>query len=168
MVCQRFVVSVLSEHPIAAAARISKKMKTEIVRVHQQFDRSFVEQFYEELMIPNFGMHPDELEDIKTMLWALQHPVEYDLSLILIYDAETDALLGGAACEFYPVSRCALLTYIVVSEHARGRGIGTCVICSGGDLTRGAHSGQARTRMFIQRHLVGLSRCAAFIDSVHY
>jgi len=59
------------------------------------------------------------------------------IEVLLLYDRERGAILGGATVELYRTARSSLLTYIAVDREARGRGIGRRLI-------HGAHRALAR------------------------
>eukprot|EP00475_Leptophrys_vorax_P038458 TRINITY_DN678_c0_g1_i1.p1 TRINITY_DN678_c0_g1~~TRINITY_DN678_c0_g1_i1.p1 ORF type:complete len:242 (-),score=88.53 TRINITY_DN678_c0_g1_i1:46-771(-) len=99
----------------------------EIVDLRKNYDQALLAKFYNEAMIPSFGMFTDELEELSVWEGNLTRgdsPDKYKLHVLVIRDkAAPDVILGGVATEFYPKSGCALLTYIVTSPAARGKGV---------------------------------------------
>jgi hypothetical protein len=93
------------------------------------FDKSndeLVEKFYNELLIPNFGLFPDELDSLDNFKLALASEFQYTLNIILLFD--DDILVAGCSYEFYPKSKCSLLTYIAVSKNHQGLGLSKTLI----------------------------------------
>jgi GNAT superfamily N-acetyltransferase len=105
----------------------SSKSDMEIVDLRKQYDKDLLAKFYNECMIPSFGMFADELEDLSVWegnITREEIPDRYKLHVLVIREKSApDVLLGGVATEFYPKSGCALLTYIVTSPAARGKGV---------------------------------------------
>ena len=85
-----------------------------------------IEKFYNELLIPNFGIFPDELDSLENFKLALDSKFQYQLNIILLFDDET--LVAGCSYEFYPKSKCSLLTYIAVSKNHQGLGLSKILI----------------------------------------
>ncbi|KAJ3069075.1 hypothetical protein HDU98_007846 [Podochytrium sp. JEL0797] len=71
------------------------------------YNKDLLDRFYGNLMVPAFGMFPDELEDVATLHDNLSHTngspdAEYILHVILALDGER--ILGGVCCEYYKSS----------------------------------------------------------------
>ena len=105
-------------------ARDSEKLKAR--------DQALLEAVYDELFTPNFP-DPDEQEtlaDWTPRLWGnptQERPRQPELHGFVagthLDDPKARSLAGFAFVERYPESRCALLSYIAVDPHARGKGI---------------------------------------------
>ncbi len=64
----------------------------------------------------------DKLEPLAVWQSALRGELPYQLTVRLAVDG--DAIVGGICYELYPVSRCGLMTYMVVAPAARRSGLG--------------------------------------------
>src|SRR5437588_6676324 len=105
-------------------ARDSEKLKAR--------DQALLEAVYDELFTPNFP-DPDEQEtlaDWTPRLWGnptQERPRQAERHVFVarthLDDPKASSLAGFAFVERYPESRCALLSYIAVDPHARGKGI---------------------------------------------
>lgn len=94
-----------------------------IINLINEINRSeWLVRFYEELLIPNFSQFPDELDGLDTFYNAINtksnHPYKLHITLVV----EDNIIIAGAAYEYYPKSKSALLTYIVVSDLFKGKG----------------------------------------------
>jgi len=81
-----------------------------------------LEKFYNDLLMPNFGIDPNELDDLETFQEALNLNFHYTLHIVLIVD-EFENIIAGLSCEYYPKSKCSLLTYIAVKPEYQGKGL---------------------------------------------
>ena len=110
-------------------------------------DFDLVSKFYNELIFPTFGgvaEHMDDLETWKDLLFSPSPPT-YRLFLdIVVIENESkigdndghssqqqqqkQQIIGGSMFEFFPNSLCGILSYIVVHELHRGRGIAQSLV----------------------------------------
>lgn len=108
--------------------------------VSQELATDWMRRFYAELLEPNFGRFPEELEDLETFTEALKRSTNtppYTLHVLLLHDEISGKLMAGCAFEFYPKSCCGLLTYIAVQEQFQGRGLGKQLVeAASRELTR--------------------------------
>eukprot|EP00158_Paraphelidium_tribonemae_P009376 Partr_v1_DN28849_c1_g1_i2_m34176 len=89
--------------------------------------------FYSELLLPSFGMFPDELEPVEVFQHAIKssaHDCGYLLNIILLFDDSNgeEELVAGCSFELYPRSRCGLLTYIAVLPSRTRQGLARILI----------------------------------------
>lgn len=100
-----------------------------IINLIDEIDKSeWLVRFYEELLLPNFSQFPDELDTLETFYYALNSKSIYPYTLHITLIVEDDKILAGASYEYYPESKSVLLTYIVVSDLAKGRGLSKILI----------------------------------------
>ncbi|PRP76230.1 hypothetical protein PROFUN_15315 [Planoprotostelium fungivorum] len=99
--------------------------------------QQLLSKFYDGLITINFPF-PDELDPIEVWEGMLTpgHPLHsFTLMHILLAFHKTDTLfeniLGGNVSEYYPRSHCALLSFIVVDEKMRRRGLGERLVKEG-------------------------------------
>lgn len=95
-----------------------------VINLVDEVNRSeWLVRFYEELLEPAFGAFPDELDSLSTFYYAINNlSVEpYKLHITLLVDS--CKILAGCCYEYYPKSNCCLLTYIVVSDDCKGKGL---------------------------------------------
>ena len=88
-------------------------------------DLPLLARFYDEVYLPAFAHQREPRAGWEARLTA---PGAYRL-FVTLAGAELDAAAtaridGGVTCEWYPRSRCGLLTYLVVAPGARRRGLG--------------------------------------------
>ena len=137
-----------------------------VVAVHRGAPHAaeHLRRFHANLVAPLFAAFPDELEDVAVWLTALRGDDDdddvppYVLCAALAYDDDATTveqehkqtqpqsapLLGGVVGEYYPISNCALITYLAVAERARRGGVARCAM---GHLVADLHT-QARSRAF--------------------
>ncbi|KAJ3125421.1 hypothetical protein HK100_010823 [Physocladia obscura] len=106
--------------------------------LYDHYDKDLTDRFYSELMIPAFGMFPDELESVSVIHERLSGgnkdpDSSYILHVILALDGDgaseqEQKILGGVCCEYYVDSNCGLLTYIVRDAQASQKGIGKSLV----------------------------------------
>ncbi len=95
-----------------------------IINLIDEINRSeWLVRFYDELLIPNFYQFPDELDSLDTFYYALNSKSAFPYTLHITLLVENDKILAGCYYEYYDKSQSGLLTYIVVSEFAKGRGL---------------------------------------------
>jgi N-acetylglutamate synthase-like GNAT family acetyltransferase len=95
-----------------------------IINLIDEINRSeWLVRFYEELLLPNFSQFPDELDSLDTFYYALNSKSIYPYTLHITLIIEDNKILAGASYEYYPKSESCLLTYIVVSDFAKGKGL---------------------------------------------
>lgn len=85
-------------------------------------------RFYEELLVPNFSQFPDELDGLDTFYNVLNNISKSLYTLHITLLVEEDRILAGASYEYYPKSKSALLTYIVVSDVSKGIGLSKIIM----------------------------------------
>jgi GNAT superfamily N-acetyltransferase len=78
-----------------------------------------VKRFYDGIYLEAFAA---QREPCESWLAALHGEAPYQWWLRLARDG--DEIVGGITTELYPRSVCALVTYFVVAQHARGQGLG--------------------------------------------
>lgn len=95
-----------------------------VINLIDEINRSeWLVRFYDELLVPNFSQFPEEIDTLDTFYYALNSKSVYPYTLHITLLIEDDKILAGCSYEYYPKSQSALLTYIVVSESAKGRGL---------------------------------------------
>lgn len=100
-----------------------------IINLIDEIDKSeWLIRFYEELLSPNFSQFPDELDTLETFYYALNSKSIYPYTLHITLIVEDDKILAGTSYEYYSESKSVLLTYIVVSDLAKGRGLSKILI----------------------------------------
>lgn len=104
----------------------------DVVDLSEEYSRELLEKFYNELMIPCFGMFASELDTIDVFQNQLEtqtapktgfSPAGYRLRILLAIDKKTGSLASCVCCELYPRSRCSLMTYIVTHPNYRRSGL---------------------------------------------
>lgn len=89
-------------------------------------DLPLLARFYDELYLPAFAHQREPREVWEARLADAGAP--YRLMITVagadLDDARAARLDGGVACEWYPRSRCGLVTYLVVAPGARRGGLG--------------------------------------------
>lgn len=99
----------------------------EIVSLRNVYNKQLLNRFYNELLVPNFGKFPDELQELVVFERGIQERnYPYLLNIILVM--KDDDLLGGCSYDFYRKSNCGLLAYIVVKPQYRNLGISKILI----------------------------------------
>lgn len=95
-----------------------------ILNLIDEINRSeWLVRFYEELLIPNFSQFPNELDSLNNFYNALNDLSNHSYKLYITLIVEDDKILAGASYEYYLKSKSVLLTYIVVSDSAKGKGL---------------------------------------------
>jgi len=85
-------------------------------------------EFYHNFLVPFFGKIPDQLDSFEKME-ASMNPLSPDWNktvnhIVLAFDVDTRKIAGGVVFEFYPISRCGLVSYFCVSDEYRRYGLG--------------------------------------------
>lgn len=88
-----------------------------IERIH---DEHTFKQIYHEILYPNFGILPDELESLDFFINHLKH--KDFLFVYAAFDHKND-IIGCICFEQYPKSQCTLMTYIAVKPKYQKHGI---------------------------------------------
>eukprot|EP00042_Codosiga_hollandica_P022079 m.79568 g.79568 ORF g.79568 m.79568 type:complete len:247 (+) comp50653_c0_seq4:146-886(+) len=96
--------------------------------LRDHYSRQLLDQYYHELLIPNFGRYKDEIDPFEVFLGCFEDPeVQPDsMEIILLFDesdAERKFILGGCVCEFYANSHCGFLSYISIRPEFQGKGL---------------------------------------------
>jgi len=94
-------------------------------------DLPLLKTFYHDLILATFGDDMDLMDSFETWVESLMEPSEgYVFHADLVLDANK-RIVGGLMYEFYPRSLCGLLSYVVVIEEYRGKGIANFLIQEG-------------------------------------
>jgi len=109
------------------------RMEYQVIDMREHYDAPLLKQFYDNLMVPSFGLFDDELEDLETWIELLSKPKDavFNLHVLLLFeghDKERKRVVGGSACEYYPNSNCGLLTYFAVIPEFRQKGVGGTLV----------------------------------------
>jgi hypothetical protein len=114
-------------------------------------------RFYQDLILTNFP-DPDELDPPELwerMLTPGDEMYEFTiLHIVLAYaitDTNFECVLGGNVLEYYPRSKCSLMSFIVVHDRERRRGLGKILTEEGYEIVN--HDAQERD---------GLPHCKAY------
>lgn len=88
-------------------------------------DLPLLARFYDEVYLPAFA-HQREPREVWEAGLIAPGACRRFITLVGegLDDAATARIDGGVTCEWYPRSRCGLLTYLVVAPGARGAGLG--------------------------------------------
>ncbi|KAF0691611.1 Aste57867_17205 [Aphanomyces stellatus] len=121
-----------------------------IVALHEAYDATLLDRFYNEILFPCFGIIPDEIEDLPDLHYQLKHgnsdvSGRYLLHMLLVVREDDQSILAGVCFEYYPASNCGLITYIAThpSINTRGLGLGRLLAAQAVDRlhTRAAEHG---------------------------
>jgi hypothetical protein len=94
-------------------------------------DIPLLKTFYHDLILATFGDDMDLMDSFETWVESLMDPSPgYVFHADLVLD-EKGKIAGGLMYEFYPRSLCGLLSYVVVIEEYRGKGIANYLIQEG-------------------------------------
>ena len=93
------------------------------MRIVRECDENLLTRFYDELLVPNFGMHADELEPL-----YIFKKVQSNYKLFVTLLLEDQDIIGGCVFEFYPKSKCGLLTYIAIKPQHRNKGLSRILV----------------------------------------
>ncbi|CAK4099998.1 unnamed protein product [Aphanomyces euteiches] len=104
-------------------------MDRRVVALHEHYDRSLLDQFYSDVLLPCFGMYPDELDDLDALHVQLNEhnhdtTAEYLYHVLLLLQDKT--IVAGVCFEYYRRSICGLVTHIATNPKVdtRGQGVG--------------------------------------------
>lgn len=100
-----------------------------VINLVDEVNRSeWLVKFYEELLHPAFSAFPDELDSLSTFYYSLNNlsTEPYKLHITLLVDS--CQIFAGCCYEYYPKSKCCLLTYLVVSDESKGKGLSKVLI----------------------------------------
>jgi len=107
-------------------------------------DEELLRAFYDELYLPAFPT-PEHQEEIDVWIRELWDAPTASPSRRFLLVAGTDLkdptrrrLAGGHMFEYYPKSRCGLLSYIVVDRNSRRQGLGGRLTAKGLSMLSGA------------------------------
>lgn len=152
------------------------------VDLRDDFDRAALERFYAAIVAPAFPM-PDELDDLATWDAALAPPtaVQRDprdplLHVLLAVqpaasavgggptalwptDSRGRTIMGGIVVEYYPMCHCGLVSYFVVHESFRRRGLLKQLVERGCALMHSdavAHRGTPCAAIFAETNRLGV------------
>ena len=107
-------------------------------------EQPLLARFYDEVYLPAFAHQREPREVWDAQLIAPTPTLHREIVLAGegLDDVATARLDGGAIGEWYPRSRCALLTYLVVAPGARAQGLGRALLTA----VRQALAAHARRR----------------------
>jgi len=105
----------------------------ELVTIGGPADEPLLDAFHAGVYLDAFAHQREPVEAWKRALWG-DAPVELTVRIA----RRGGAIAGGIAYERYPRSGCGLLTYLVVGEAARGRGLGRRLLDDAITALRGA------------------------------
>eukprot|EP00002_Diphylleia_rotans_P010739 TRINITY_DN2129_c0_g4_i1.p1 TRINITY_DN2129_c0_g4~~TRINITY_DN2129_c0_g4_i1.p1 ORF type:complete len:260 (-),score=69.12 TRINITY_DN2129_c0_g4_i1:161-940(-) len=97
----------------------------DLVDLRVNFSAELLHSFYEECVVPSFGMFKDELEseaDWRDRLLEDEQKARFLLHIVLAVHKETRVAMGGLVFEYYKQSNCGLYTYAAASPNYRGKG----------------------------------------------
>lgn len=104
-------------------------VEPQIVDLRDRVDPDLLQEVYDGLYAPSFTdpSEQETLEQYASRLWQPQLPPPQPVTHFYVAgthlaDPDRRALEAFLICESYLASRCGLLTYVVVTERARGRG----------------------------------------------
>jgi len=104
----------------------------EYIDMRYNYDAALLKKFYDELMVPTFGIFEDELEDIEIWQEQLekQDKAVFNLHVLIVFEKgdKDRKIIGGSACEYYPQSNSGLLTYFAVRPEWQRRGVGRFLV----------------------------------------
>lgn len=140
------------------AVELNADWPVEFADLGERFDAALLDQAYREIYLPAFPVR-DEQED--PSIWtprlraADANPrLAYLVAGTQLADPAQRVLLGLLVAEFYAASGCVLISYVAVSEAARGRGLARALFAAlrqriaGGTFSRG----QAVRAVFAEIH----------------
>jgi GNAT superfamily N-acetyltransferase len=110
-------------HVAAEAATV------ELVDLRDRPDEQVLASIYAGLYARSFPVaeEREELETLRAGLWGDERDGPPVCHFVVARSA-AGAVSGFAACEYYPRSRCGLLSYVAVETAARGRGVGRALL----------------------------------------
>jgi len=128
------------------------KVPPALINLRTSYDRDLLHRFYNELMVPSFGMFSDELESVDVWEENLRsNSSKYTLHVIMAMESiASNTILGGVAVEFYPESQCGLLTYIVTNPVVRGKGVSKQLVGEALRLMNAEATGGVCRAMFLE------------------
>lgn len=90
-------------------------------------DVPLLEEFHARLILPAFL--PAEREDVPLWVRRLETPSDrLGWFALVAVDLATDRVVAGVTVELYLSSRCALLSFVVTHEEARGKGLASTLV----------------------------------------
>lgn len=97
-----------------------------VVDLRKKFSANLLQKFYYDLLVPAFKSEQiDQLEDFDVFYDGLKADLKqqpYALHVILILD-QFHNVVAGSSCEYYPKSKFGLMTYLIVTEPFRRKGL---------------------------------------------
>ena len=88
-----------------------------------------LEKFYNSLLVPNFGIIPNELDDLETFQEALQSKFQYTLHIILIVDEFENEYEGVVFCLEFWLSKLGLPPFFPASARTFLRCSSLIILC---------------------------------------
>ncbi|KAI8841515.1 hypothetical protein BJ741DRAFT_594458 [Chytriomyces cf. hyalinus JEL632] len=100
-----------------------------LVHLHNAYDRSKLDCFFNKILIPAFARFPEELDDIAVFHEQLSilnstPSRAYTLFVILAESAHDGSLLAAISAEYYIKSNSGLITYIATNPQFNTKGLG--------------------------------------------
>ncbi|KAJ3235195.1 hypothetical protein HDU81_000714 [Chytriomyces hyalinus] len=100
-----------------------------LVYLHNAYDRSKLDSFYNQILVPAFARFPEELDDIVVFHEQLSTinsnlSREYTLFVILAESADDGSILAAICTEYYIRSNSGLITYIATNPQFNTKGMG--------------------------------------------
>lgn len=103
-------------------------------RLAANYSEKLLLDFYSRIYLPAFPLF-DEREEFEQWKNFLRDKTALPASEIVLsgYDLDTDSprIAGGQGVEYYPKSRCGLLTYLVIAPEFRGKGMARPLVKAG-------------------------------------
>eukprot|EP01112_Ceratiomyxa_fruticulosa_P007413 TRINITY_DN1920_c0_g1_i1.p1 TRINITY_DN1920_c0_g1~~TRINITY_DN1920_c0_g1_i1.p1 ORF type:complete len:462 (+),score=107.53 TRINITY_DN1920_c0_g1_i1:562-1947(+) len=128
---------------------MSEKNDMVFVDLGENFDEGLIRKYYTELAIPNIKI-TSELEPVENWIALCKDQCDPNVvstppffHLLVAFDLKPGSnekdlhsleIMGGLSFEYYPKSNCGLLTYLLVSEKCRGRGLAKILIQKAADI----------------------------------
>jgi len=123
-------------------------------RLSLEYSENLLRDFYYDIYLPAFPLF-DEREDFELWSGLLRDKTALPASEIVLagsgFDTDSPRVAGGQGVEYYPRSRCGLLTYLVLAPEFRGKGLSRPLVKAGLeaiDSLAGNFNHQSRPRAY--------------------